>query len=142
MKGPIFLLLLVLCSGLSVSAQINSFKPVEEVLMQQQSAWNAGDIVGFMQGYWHNDSLKFVSKNGITQGWQTTLEHYQKSYPDKKAMVQLEFTILSAQRTGRKTAVVLGKWKLVREKDEPAGYFTLFFKKIHHKWLIVMDHTS
>ena len=37
---------------------------------------------------------------------------------------------------------MLGKWSLVRENDNPNGYFTLYWKKIEGKWVITIDHTS
>ncbi len=54
---------------------------IRNLLNQQISAWNQGDIEGFMETYWKNDSLMFVSKNGITWGWNNTLNVYKKSYP-------------------------------------------------------------
>src|SRR5438045_9701022 len=56
-------------------------KAIRAVLYAQEQAWNAGNIEAFMQGYWKSDSLRFIG-NGITTGWQATLEPYQKSYQD------------------------------------------------------------
>lgn len=33
-----------------------------QVLKVQQESWNEGDIEGFMNGYWHSDSLIFIGK--------------------------------------------------------------------------------
>ena len=56
-------------------------------------------------------------------------------------MGQLKFTILKVELAGE-TAFVLGKWHLKREKDEPNGHFTLYWKKIKGDWKIVIDHSS
>jgi len=117
-------------------------KAVIKVLNTQQTAWNRGDIDGFMQGYWKSDSLLFVGKAAPTYGWQHTLDHYKASYPDKAAMGILSFDILKVQVLDPQNAFVLGGWHLKREKDAPGGYFTLWFRKINGEWKIVCDHTS
>jgi ketosteroid isomerase-like protein len=95
-----------------------------------------------MQTYWKSDSLLFVGKNGPKYGWQTTLDNYRKSYPDKAAMGILSFDIKQIQIISSQDAFVLGAWHLKREKDEPQGYFTLLLKKINGEWKIVADHSS
>ena len=112
------------------------------VIDNQQTAWNNGNIDGFMQGYWKSDSLLFVGSIAPTYGWQNTSDHYKNRYPDKSAMGTLSFTILKVELLDKTNAFVLGAWHLKREKDTPEGYFTLWFKKIKGEWKIVVDHTS
>ena len=38
-------------------------------LDQQTTAWNRGDMEGFMKTYWQSDSLMFIGTAGITYGW-------------------------------------------------------------------------
>ncbi len=111
-------------------------------MQTQQTAWNNGDIDGFMQGYWKSDSLLFVGKTAPVHGWQGTIERYKKAYPDKAAMGTLNFTIIKIELLDDTNAFMLGAWNLKREKDSPGGYFTLWFKKINGEWKIVVDHTS
>lgn len=117
---------------------------IKRVLHLQQMAWNAGDIPAFMEGYWKNDSLQFIGRKGITRGWQQTLNNYTKAYPDQATMGQLQFEILKLELFSKTTAQVIGKWTLIRsaEKGNLGGYFTLIFKKINKRWVIVSDHTS
>jgi ketosteroid isomerase-like protein len=114
-----------------------------QVMARQQSNWNAGDIEKFMEDYLKSDELQFIGSKGIVKGWQATKERYLKSYPDRAAMGQLKFDILEVDFHSKKSAWVLGKWYLTRpEKGDVGGYFTLIFKKVKGKWLIVSDHTS
>lgn len=113
-----------------------------EVMNNQQAAWNKADINSFMEGYWKSDSLKFIGRNGITYGWSTTLENYRKGYPSPEAMGQLTFTIISLELLSPTSAYLIGKWELKRANDAPGGHFTLLWKKINGKWVIVADHTS
>lgn len=112
------------------------------VLNDQVKDWNTQNIEGFMSGYWQSDSLKFIGKSGITKGWKNTLENYKKNYPDKNAMGTLRFEILSIEGIHSKSAMVIGKWYLTRTIGDVQGIFSLLFKKINGKWLIVCDHSS
>lgn len=115
---------------------------IKNILAQQTTAWNGGDIENFMQPYWHSDSLMFIGKSGITYGWQKTLEKYKTGYPDAAAMGKLDFTILQAKRLSVMYFSVVGKWHLARTAGDLSGYFTLLFKKIKNVWVIIQDHSS
>ncbi|MBX2969612.1 MAG: nuclear transport factor 2 family protein [Cyclobacteriaceae bacterium] len=117
-------------------------RAIRKVMLEQQEAWNRADIASFMEGYWKSDSLKFIGRNGITYGWQTTLENYKKGYPTPEAMGKLTFTILSLEVLSGTSAYMIGRWQLKRKTDEPGGHFTLLWRKINGKWVIVADHTS
>lgn len=126
----------------SVIAQRKDISAVSNVLEHQRIAWNNGDLKGYMDGYWHSDSLVFIGKSGPQYGWQKTYNSYLKSYPDKATMGELHFTLLKIEIINNKNALVLGKWLLKREKDEPQGYFTLRLRKINGEWKVVYDHSS
>lgn len=113
-----------------------------KVMQTQETAWNKGDIPGFMQGYWKSDSLTFIGKSGPEHGWQTTLDHYIKAYPDKSTMGQLTFSNLNIKMLDANNAFVIGSWQLKRAKGDVGGWFTLLFRKIKGEWKIVVDHTS
>lgn len=131
-------------SGLSwgVSAQEDAVPAIKKVLQMQEDAWNAGDIGAFMDGYWKSDSLLFVGKAGPIYGWQGALDRYTKTYPDRASMGRLTFDLLRFDGLSVNSYFVLGKWYLRRENGDLGGTFTLLFKKIEGKWLIVADHTS
>ena len=136
--------LFFLLAGLSLSAQhaTKARKAIQQVLDTQVKAWNAGDLTQFMDGYWHDDSLLFVGSRGLTYGWQPTLDNYKKGYPDVAAMGQLDFTILRIDVLSRHRAFVIGKWHLARKAGDVGGHFTLLWRKIGGRWVIVADHSS
>lgn len=117
-------------------------KEILKVMTEQQTAWNNGNIDGYMQGYWKNDSLLFIGSKGPTYGWQKTLDNYKKSYPNKEKMGILEFSDVQVKMLGKKHAYVFGKWKLVRTNDSPNGIYTLIFQKFKNGWKIISDHTN
>ena len=133
----IFSLLLTTCFCFGQDRQA-----IIKLMADQQTAWSKGNLEEFMQGYWKSDSLMFIGKRGPAYGWQTTLDNYKKTYPDKAAMGKLSFRLDKVELLGKQDAFVMGAWSLEREKDKPGGYFTLWFRKINGVWKIVCDHTS
>ncbi|MFC1550287.1 YybH family protein [Candidatus Neomarinimicrobiota bacterium] len=112
------------------------------VMHEQVTAWNSGDIEGYMKGYWNSDSLRFVSGGNSYSGWTTTLDGYKNRYPDKSAMGELSFTNLEVILLAMDAAIVFGKYQLNRENDDPWGLFTLVLRKTADGWRIMHDHTS
>jgi len=134
---PLFLLLTIFCA-----AQSDDETAIRKLMQTQTDAWNRGDLEGFMQTYWKNDSLTFIGKHGVTHGWQQTLDNYKKGYPDKAAMGTLSFDIIEVKKLSGDYYYVTGGWKLQRTADAPSGYYTLLLRKIKGEWKIVSDHSS
>lgn len=130
----------VICS-LSAMAQTDE-AAIRNILTTQTGAWNRGDLKGFMQTYWHNDSLLFIGKNGVQYGWQNALNNYQKSYPDTAAMGKLSFDILAVKPLSPQYYYVVGKWRLHRSIGNLSGHFDILLRKINDQWYIVADHSS
>jgi ketosteroid isomerase-like protein len=139
----IFFLLAVCFTLTSITfAQLKDEVTIRKVLEEQRLAWNTGDIERFMGTYLQSDSLMFIGKSGITYGWQKTMDNYKKGYPDTAAMGKLDFNILEVKRLSVLYFFVVGKWHLTRSIGDVGGHFTLLFKKIKNKWVIVSDHSS
>ena len=136
------LLLTCIIISLTSKAQTNDEKIIRNMLADQISFWNKGDIPSFMKGYWENDSLVFIGKNGPTYGFNNTLRNYQKNYPNKDYMGVLNFDIISVQPIEKDHYFVIGKFMLQRKVGDASGHFTLIFKRINGVWKIVSDHSS
>lgn len=119
---------------------------IQQTIYAQQTAWNNGSVDGYMDYYWQSDSLQFVSKNGVTYGWEKVKNNYKKSYNSKEKMGVLSFENLKIELLSKENpalAHVTGSWKVEQaDKNILSGYFSLVFKKINGKWLIIIDHTS
>ena len=126
----------------TATAQSKDESAIKKTLNEQLAAWNAGDVNRFMGTYWQSDSLMFIGKKGVTYGWQNTLANYKKNYPDTAAMGKLDFTIIETKRLSVLYFFVVGKWHLTRSIGDVGGHFTLLFKKVKNKWMIVADHSS
>ena len=142
MNKMILLLLIFFCSISTSNAQSADEKTIRNAMNEQLAAWNAGDINRFMGTYWQNDSLMFIGKSSVTYGWQATKESYLKGYPDTAAMGKLDFNIIQVKRLSVLYFHVVGKWHLKRTAGDLSGHFTLLFKKVKDKWVIISDHSS
>ena len=136
------LLLTCIIISLTSKSQTNDEKIIRNMLADQISFWNKGDIPSFMKGYWENDSLVFIGSKGPTYGYNNTLRNYQKNYPNKDYMGVLNFDIISVQPIEKDHYFVIGKFMLQRKVGDASGHFTLIFKRINGVWKIVSDHSS
>lgn len=132
--------LLFLLTQCQTKSQVSELKLL---LDQQVSAWNKGDIDGFMEGYHKDSGMQFISKKGVRKGWRATLDSYKKNYPGKTAMGTLIFNtdalyfLDSAHDFGH----ITGTWRLIRVSDTPSGYFSLITRKTAEGHKIIIDHT-
>ncbi len=133
-------LLLMSCSEEVPNEYLES--ELSAILEKQQDAWNHGDVDSFMQYYDHAETMRFISSQGLMLGYQNLKDRYKNSYPDQESMGKLVFETLEILPVGKDHAYVIGKWTLIRESDQPGGYFTLLFAKTTDGWRIISDHTS
>ncbi len=133
--------LLLLCS-LPAMAQTSDEAAIRKMLSAQVSAWNSGNVEGYMKGYWESDSLLFIGSKGPTWGYAGTLARYKKAYPDKEHTGTLTSTVLSLKRLSPDYYFAVGKWALSRQAGDVSGSWTLLIRKIKGQWVIVCDHSS
>jgi ketosteroid isomerase-like protein len=117
---------------------------IRSVLDAQVEAWNRADLDGFMDGYWRSEDLVFTSGGHVQRGWQTTLDRYRASYGNSpETMGRLSFSDLEIHPLADGAAWALGRWRLDYEGRDPlGGIFSLVFRRVDGRWLIVHDHTS
>jgi len=123
----------------------HSFKDdaaIRAVMAAQVTAWNRGDVDGFMNGYARSGATEFVGGDKLTRGWQTVRDRYKKKYDSREKMGTLHFSEVKITRLGGEAALVIGRWSLIRKSDKPHGRFTLLFRRTPEGWRIVHDHSS
>ncbi|WP_136480312.1 YybH family protein [Cognatitamlana onchidii] len=138
----IALTLLLALNSYSQSNQEADIKAINKVLKKQRIAWSNNDLEGFMDGYWKSDSLKFYGANGITHGWENTLERYQKAYPTEAHTGKLSFRINDITKISEGAYYVLGEYHIKREVGNADGIFMIIFKNINGEWKIIADTSS
>jgi uncharacterized protein (TIGR02246 family) len=121
---------------------------IRQVLTDQQSAWNNGDIDTFMRGYKNSPDTTFIGKS-IAYGYQPILERYKKAYGTREAMGKLDFSDVTVKMLGRNYAVVTGRFHLARAEavgGDASGIYSLIFERQGERetdrWRIILDHSS
>lgn len=135
-------LVFALLISIGVTAQSGDEEAIRRILREQTESWNKGNLDEFMKGYWKNDSLMFIGKNGVTYGYQNTLSNYKKNYSNADQMGTLTFMLLKVQRLSADYYFVVGKWQLTRNAGNVGGHYDLLFRKINGSWFIISDHSS
>lgn len=131
-------------------AAADDVSAIRAVMAAQVTAWNRGDIPGFLKGYENSPQTTFIGST-IAHGYAPILERYRKAYADKAQMGTLAFGELSIRLLPSSTgtveyAVVTGRFHLDRTvkgastKDD--GVFSLVWRKGADGWKILLDHTS
>ena len=133
------------------TAQANKDEAAIRAAVQSQvDAWNRADIPGFMKTYEQSPETTFIGSN-IGKGYEKILERYQKNYSTREQMGTLTFNDLQVRMLpgscGKaEFAVVTGRFHLERSQKGEAkkddGIFSLVWRKGHHGWKIILDHTS
>ena len=142
MRKLTVLLCLFCCFAKIIHAQSSDENPILKILDDQTKSWNQGNLDQFVKGYWQNDSLMFIGQSGVTYGYENVLNNYQKNYSDTAKMGKLAFEIIKVQKLSNEYYFVVGKWFLKRTAGNLQGHYTLLFRKINSKWVIVADHSS
>ena len=140
----LIVLLCIVCffSSYAQSNDEADIKAINKVLKKQRIAWSNNNLEEFMEGYWKNDSLKFYGSNGVTYGWENTLERYQKAYPTKEHTGKLNFRINAITKISEGAYYVLGEYHLKRDAGNADGIFMIILKKINSEWKIIADTSS
>jgi uncharacterized protein (TIGR02246 family) len=117
---------------------------IRQVLDDQVTAWNRGDVETFMHAYKDSPDTTFFGKS-VAQGYRPILERYKKAYSSKDAMGTLAYSDLTVRQLGENYAVVTGKFHLARNAaggGDTSGIFSLVWAKTPEGWKIILDHTS
>ncbi|MGA2361798.1 MAG: nuclear transport factor 2 family protein [Candidatus Aminicenantales bacterium] len=139
--GILIIVVFSLAAMMFGQASPTAEKEIRAALDLQKTAWNRGDIEGFMATYWKSDALTFQSAGSRTHGWDDVLARYKKNYAPGK-MGKLDFTDLAIHILSRDAAYVLGRFKLDFGGTLKEGVFTLIFRRTKDGWRIIHDHTS
>lgn len=122
--------------------QDKNIPAITQILDNQVTSWNQGNLDAFMAGYWNNDSLLFIGKSGPSYGYSNALKNYKKNYPDKAHMGNFTSTVIEIKRLSETYYFVTGKWYLKRPVGDASGVYTLLLKLIDGEWKIIVDHSS
>jgi uncharacterized protein (TIGR02246 family) len=123
---------------------------IEQVMAQQQAAWNRGDVDDFMQGYKDASDTTFVGSS-VRKGYRDILASYRQHYATRAQMGRLTFSAIDVRLLPGadgvvRYAVVTGRFHLDRsahgEVTQDDGVFSLLWERTPGGWKIILDHSS
>lgn len=116
---------------------------IRENFKKQEECWNEGSIECYMKAYLKSDSIRTISRGGVTYGYDSIEGNYLKYYPKDK-MGKLHFDQMTLTRLSDKSYYVVGRFNLKHPDKEELrqGYFSVIMQKIKGEWLMVSDHSS
>ena len=117
---------------------------VVKVLTRQENAWNKGDLDSFTAAYKNSSEIVFVGSH-ISRGYADMVNEYRHDYPTKEAMGTLSFSDLEPRVLDEHFAVLVGRYKLERNKKSGGnaeGAFSMVLEKTKEGWKIIVDHTT
>ncbi len=106
------------------------------------SAWNRGDVGGYLSCYWHSDKVRWVSGGSVQRGFEAIASAFKERFGSPDSMGRLEVADLEVQLLGENDALAFGAWTQTTRTAGHRGVFTVHLKKIDGEWLIVSDHSS
>jgi uncharacterized protein (TIGR02246 family) len=115
---------------------------IRQVVADMEAAWNRGDFKGYMAAFKTPDVV-FVSKGRFQQGWQGTLDHYERDYGgDPSRRGRLHFWDLHIQLLAPDAAQLVGRYRLEGGGKPQEGINTRLFRKVGGRWVIALNHVS
>jgi len=122
-------------------------RQIETLFEHCTSAWNAGDLPGFLQCYDTSARTSYLSGAQIVVGYEAIENLYATRLGARgpAAMGNLRMSLLRVALLGRDHAHAIGRFVLTREEalgGAEQGIFSVVLQQSSLGWRIVADHTS
>ena len=140
-------ILLIIAAILSLQtalrAEPTAVKRVKAALDGQVAAWNAGDLEKAMAFYWNSPQILWISRGGVSKGYQPVLDDFKKEFSDRSKMGIYSYTPLHIEKLSTSSVLYVYRWKIeLKGKRIMGGVSSQIWKKIGGVWLITSEHAS
>ena len=116
---------------------------VTKVLLQQENAWNKGDLDSYISHYKDAADTQAILA-GPTRGLANIRSAFHVSYPNRDSMGQLQQTEIEVRALGEDHALAVGKYHLQRSRKsggDTDGMFVEVLEKTGNVWQVVFSET-
>jgi uncharacterized protein (TIGR02246 family) len=144
MRRVCLLLFLAVTLASSSWAQIAPEPAIRQLLDQQVTDWNRGDVEAFMKAYENSPTTTFVGQK-VEYGYGAILDRYKRVYTTPAAMGKLTFSHLAIRALDFNYATATGNFHLERTPaggGNADGIFSLLLKNDPTGWKIILDHSN
>ena len=117
---------------------------VVKIVLAQESAWNRGDLEGFLSEFKDAPDTQVVLGNRAV-GMTEIRNAFHVNYPNRESMGVLAYSDVEARELGENFALATGKYHLERSKKfggSADGTFTEILEKTPKGWQIIFDETT
>ena len=115
---------------------------IRAVMAATSGAWNRGDLSGYMASFARSERTRHIFNRDITVGHSAIEARFRARYPDPSDMGTISNSDLDISVLASDAASAFARWTFERDGKTFAGVFTLIFRHIDGKWLIVHDHST
>jgi uncharacterized protein (TIGR02246 family) len=138
---------LVLAATLTACAAppptVDPTQALQALLDQSASAWNAGDLDGFLMTYARDSATTFVTTRGPVYGFETIRGRYAARFEPGAERDSLHFTDFTVRMLGADYVLSTARYVLTRGDSVTAtGPFTVIWERRPEGWRMIHDHTS
>jgi len=117
---------------------------VVKIILQQQNAWNKGDLDAYLSHYKDAPDTQAVLAN-LVRGVDSIRSAYKQNFPNKDSMGTIEDTDIEVKPLGDNYALATGKYHLNRSKKSGGaveGTFMELFEKTQAGWQIIFSQST
>jgi ketosteroid isomerase-like protein len=116
---------------------------IDAMLVSSASAWNAGDLEGFLDDYLDDRGTTFMAGGHPREGFAWIRDNYAPRFAPGASRDSLRFEGLRARSLGADHAVATARYVLHRgDSVTSSGPFTLVLTRTPAGWKIIHDHTN
>lgn len=118
-------------------------RDVLALLDRGASAWDAGDLDGFLATYLPDTETTFITKNGVLHGIDAIRGVYAARFKPGAQRDSLHFQNVQIDILGPDVVNTIAWYVLTRGDSITArGPTSLVMRRVSGRWLIVHDHSS
>lgn len=116
---------------------------VVRMLEESASAWNRGDLEGFLSDYADAPTTTYVGSRGLVTGLEGIRAVYAPAFAPGAARDSLRFEDVRVRSLPPLAGIVTARWVLHAGDEVTAtGPTTLVVRRLGSGWKIVHDHSS
>ena len=122
-------------------------REIKDILNRSMSAWNSGDLNGFLGCYERSPTTCYLSADQIVLGYPAIEAMYAQRFAIGSAAARgmLSLSLTRVVPLGPEHALAIGQYLLSRDGDHGGsgyGVFSLVLHKSALGWRISADHTT
>jgi uncharacterized protein (TIGR02246 family) len=116
---------------------------IRAMLDSAATAWNAGNLDGFMFTYAHDSATTFMTPRGPVCGYDAIRARYAPRFEPGGVRDSLTFTDLVVRPLDADYAIATARYVLTRGDSVTAtGPFTVVLRRQREGWRMIHDHTT